>query len=253
MAVVNTSFEEMFGKIESVPPMPIVQESIIVIEEGADFKKGGEHPIVILCIDTSGSMRFTDSASGESRIDLVKKYAKDFVNTDVISPVDKEKVELCVITFDDKVTIYKDFAPMSEISDDFSALRANGYRATYSALVVAVMQARKRRNLLSASGIPCYKPIIFLLSDGHPEQDDEMRESCRKVLHQYVDKDENGKAKMRLFICGMGQCDMQEMNALCDDKQIIGLADTDALKEAFQLMNTSVADFYAAHTVEIDW
>ena len=241
------TFEDMFGDVNdttsdpAVNSMPINQEEIEVVEEGKDFHEGGEHPIIVLCLDTSFSMSLKDSASGKSRIDLVKEYARDFINTTAIADVDKERVELCVITFDTKVTIIKDFAPMTEVSDDFDYLEAKGLTCTYSALVVAVNAARKRRNELLNTGTPCFKPIIFMVTDGRPEGDDEMRDGCKKLLARYVDKGEDGKAKMRLVICGMKDCDMKEMNALCQDKQLIGLADTDALDDAFKLLTASVA------------
>ncbi len=238
-------FEEMFGDIsadDDIGAMPIAQEPITVLEESKPSKSlQAEHPVIVLCLDCSGSMAATDSESGQSRIELVKRYASDFVNTNLISGVDKEKVELCVVAFDSNVTILKDFAPMTEISSDFSGLQASGLTVTYSALTVAVNLARRRRNALMEDGVSCFKPIIFVVTDGRPEGDDEMREACHKVLAKYVDKGEDGKAKMRLIICGIPGCDMKEMNALCKDKQLIGLADVDALDDAFKLLTASVA------------
>jgi uncharacterized protein YegL len=186
-------------------------------------------------------MNRTDSESGESRIELIKRYARDFVNTDKISGFDKERIELCIIAFDSNVTVLNDFAPMSEVKDDFSQLNASGLTVTYSALTVAVNLARKRRNSLINDGVACFKPIIFVVTDGKPEGDDEMKEACHKVLAKYVNKGEDGKAKMRLIVCGLPGCDMKEMNALCQDKQLIGLADVDALGDAFKLLTASVA------------
>jgi uncharacterized protein YegL len=247
MATVNYSFEDMFGELENDSGldvnMPTGQTPIPVVEDSkSSLLLQAEHPIVVLCLDCSSSMNATDSESGESRIELVKRYARDFINTSVISGVDKDRIELCVIGFDTNVTILKDFAPMSQISDDFSKIQASGWTATYSALTVAVDRARHRKNELNDVGTSCFKPIIFVVTDGRPEGDIEgMREICSKVLAKYVGKDETGKSKMRLIVCGMPGCDMQEMNALCPDSQLVGLRDTDALEEAFKLLTASVA------------
>ncbi|MCR4646750.1 MAG: VWA domain-containing protein [Oscillospiraceae bacterium] len=238
----TVTFEDMFGDVNDVAEsMPIMQEDIEIVEEGQKWNSQGEHPIIVLVLDCSGSMSIKDSETGEPRIELVKRYAQQFVNTNLIADVDKEKVELCVITYDTDVRILKDFAPMTAISDDFSSLEASGLTATYSALTVAVNAARKRRNEMLNEGVACFKPIIFLVTDGRPEGDNNMREGCKKVLERYVDKDENGKVRMRLIICGMDQCDMKEMNALCRDKQLIGLQDASALDDAFKMMTASLA------------
>lgn len=242
MAVFN--FEDMFGSVGDIPNVQdtIENMSVEVLEESKEPRViQAEHPIVVLCLDCSYSMSTKDSSEGVSRIELVKRYAKEFINNNLVQGIDKEKIELCVITFDSNVKILKDFAPVSEISDDFSMLKATGLTSLYSALIIAVSSARKRRDALLADGISCFKPIIFVVTDGKPEGEDDMREPCRKILAKYVDKGEDGKAKMRLIICGMDRCDMQEMNALCQDKQLIGLRDTDALQEAFKLFTASIA------------
>lgn len=239
MAVKNFNFDDMFDfPDDGMPTQQTV--AVDIVQEEKEYHPHGEHPIVVLCFDTSGSMYASDSTEGVSRIELVKRYAKDFVNSSAISDIDKERVELCVITFDSSVTILKDFSPMSEIGDDFSMINASGLTSLYSALIIAVHAARKRKNAMLNEGVACFKPIIFLVTDGLPT-DDNMKESCRKVLKQYVDKGDDGKAKMRLIVCGMDQCDMSEMNQLCDEKQILALRNTDALKDVFKLFTASVA------------
>ena len=51
---------------------------------------------------------------------------------------------------------------------------------------------------------------------------------------------------LNVVICGMKDCDMKDMNALCQDKQLIGLADTDALEDAFKLLTANLVAFYSA-------
>jgi len=242
MAVKKFTFDD-FDFPDDIPhqeDVGMAMENVVVIEEEKEYNPNGQHPIVVLLLDCSGSMGATDSTEGVSRIELVKRYAEKFVNTPVISAVDKERVELCVIAFDSGVTILKDFGPMSDVNSDFSALQANGLTSLYTALIVGVQLARRRRNALMNDGAECFKPILFLVTDGAPT-DSDLMEDCRKVLKHYVDKDDNGKAKMRLIICGMDQCNMTEMNNLCEDKQILALRDTDALQDAFKLLTASVA------------
>ena len=230
-----------FGGTKLPEQTPI--DNVVVIEQEVEPRKGGQHPIVVLVLDRSGSMNATDTEENVSRIELVKRYAKDFVNTQSISAADKELIEFCVVTFGSDVEILQDFTPMSESKVDFDSLQAGGLTSLYSALIVAVKLARERKNKLIATGTPCFKPVIFLVTDGRPEGENDlkMEDACRQILHSYVDAEDGKSPRMRLFVCGMDKCDMSLMDSLCDDKQIIALRNADALKEAFALLTKSVA------------
>ena len=106
MAVKNFNFDDMFDFPDD--DMPTQQAVVVdIVQEEKEYHPHGEHPIVVLCLDTSGSMNASDSTEGVSRIELVKRYAKDFVNSSAISDIDKERVELCVITFDSSINVFK--------------------------------------------------------------------------------------------------------------------------------------------------
>ncbi|MCR4646749.1 MAG: VWA domain-containing protein [Oscillospiraceae bacterium] len=228
----KVSFKDMFGDVSDMAEdLPIMQEDIEIVEEGKKWICQGEHVIIVLVLDCSATMGIQDSKTGEPRIELLRRFAQKCVNTDQISDVDKEKVDFCVITYDSKVRILKDFAPLTAISDDFSSLEATGQAAAYSALTVAVNAARKRRNAMMNEGVACLKPVILMVTDGLPAGDDDMKEGCKKLLARYVDKDENGNTRMHLIICGMHNFYMEEMDTLCKDKQLISVNE---LEDAFK-------------------
>jgi len=205
---------------------------------------------VVLLLDCSGSMSTTDSTERVSRIEIMKRCLKNFVNTTVISNIDKERIDLCVIAFDSNVTIVKGFTSMSEIGDDFSTLRASGSTSLYSALIIGVQLARRRRNEIMNAGVGCFKPILFLITGSAPT-DKSSKEECQKILKHCVNN-VYGKAKMHLVICGMEQCNMNEMNNLCAEKTLIALRSADALEEAFKLLTSAVVSYWAVHTSD-EW
>ena len=240
MAVKDFKISDMdFGK-----SIPVDQQEIKAnVKDGGEEKPyivpEGQHGVVVLCIDKSGSMSADDSSSGISRMELVNQHTRDLINTNIIKGVDKETMDMCIISFDSNVNIEKDFAPMSMIDDDID-MQASGMTSLYSALIVAVQAARRRRNQMINDGIECFKPVIFLLTDGAPT-DTKMKATCRKVLEKYVDKNSDGKAKMNLVVCGMDQCDMSAMAELSPDAKIIGLANTDAINDVFEMIKHSLA------------
>ncbi|MBR0483741.1 MAG: VWA domain-containing protein [Oscillospiraceae bacterium] len=217
----------VFDPEEMAESVPVIQE------EKEPVSVNENHYIIVLCLDKSGSMSITDSSLGKSRIDLVNECAKKFVNTTEISAFDKEKVDLCVITFDSSVQVEKDFAPMTIIGDDFN-LKASGGTSLYTAMTIACEKARQRKNMLAAKGTPLFRPLVLVLTDGQPT-DNQYRETCKKVLAERVDGKKND-----LIICGFGEADMPEMNSLCNNSQLIMLRNTDAIQQVFSMLSKSI-------------
>ena len=91
MAVQNFTFEDLFPMDQDGNDIPVKQ--VPIIEEGRDsIIPEAQHQIMVLCLDCSYSMSMQDSQEGVSRLELVKRYAKDFINTELVSSIDKDKV-----------------------------------------------------------------------------------------------------------------------------------------------------------------
>ncbi len=233
--------------------VPLDQTPITVLDPGQAVGELGdalkaENSIVVLLLDVSGSMSTKDSVTGEARIELVKQAVLDFLQTNQIAQTDKDRCNLCIIAFDSKVTIVSGFSSMSQKDlEVIKTLEASGATALYSALTIGVLEARKRRNLLIKEGTSCFKPVLFLLTDGEPYGDDEMLEPCKKVLARYVDG-----GKMKLVIAGFadGLKSMKAMQELCQEKQLIALQDADAIKDLFQLITASVATLSSSNVTD---
>ena len=224
----GNALEFVFDPTEAAANVPVEQE------EKDPIAVNENHYIVALCLDKSGSMSITDSVLGKSRMELVNECAQKFVNTTELSTLDKEKVDLCVITFDSNVEIEKDFAPMSIIGDDFN-LKCSGGTSLYKAMILACDKVRQRKNMLAAKGTPLFRPLVLVLTDGEPT-DGKYRETCKKVLAERVDGKKND-----LIICGFGSADMPAMNSLCNNAQLVMLRNTDAIQQVFSMLSKSLA------------
>lgn len=202
--------------------------------ERESINKAMQHSVAVLCLDRSGSMAAEDSSQKLPRIDLVNQGARDFINNTVMTQLDKENTDIEIMAFGSEVSIAKGFAPMSTIEPDFS-FTASGSTHLYSTLLVAISDARKRRNELIKAGAETRKPAIFVITDGMPT-DDDMKETCNKVLKEYIDK-----RKMSLIVFCLPGCDPTEMKELCDNVQVIALRNVDAIAQAFALVSHSLA------------
>lgn len=144
---------------------------------GNDNNREPRQPLVLL-VDTSSSMAddLPDVAAGLDG--LRSALARD--------PVARNRVELVVITFGGRVTTHGDFGeaalfeppPLSAFGDTpMAAALTQGLD-----LLVAKKQAYRR------SGLDCYRPLLFLLTDGEPTDMSRWPEAVRRVREAERDR-----------------------------------------------------------------
>ena len=211
-----------------------VEELIPVIQEGVGpVNESQPHYIIVLVADKSLSMITVDPETGEKRIQLVNKGLNSLISTDKLTEFYKNNVDVAVVSFNDKLYIEQDFTPMSIAEPNFE-LDASGTTCLYQALIVACEMARKRKNELSKSGIPTFRPLVLGYTDGKPEGDD-FEEECRAVLKDRVDSE-----KTDLIIVGFDQCDMALMDSLCEKVQLIKLSGADGIEQVFDMLSDTL-------------
>ncbi|WP_077619721.1 vWA domain-containing protein [Bacillus sinesaloumensis] len=142
---------------------------------------------ICLVLDASGSM--TGNPLKQLRLGLQQLF-----NDLLQNEVSKASVEICIITFGEKVKTVLEFQPIKPTIR--LKIGTGGASPMGEAMKAAVTQVKERVALYKAHGIQYYQPWIVLLSDGSPT--DELEESIELTVNGI----ENGE--FTIFPIGIG-------------------------------------------------
>lgn len=140
---------------------------------------------VCLVLDVSGSM--TDSIGwNRSKIDELNKHYSEFLHFVRKDDKARQICDLSVITFGDSVDVINGYSNIESIKE--TKFQANGPTPMGKAMKKAYDLLELRRTYYKQHDIEHYKPIIFLMSDGEPNDDYRSfaAEFSRKVLEKKV-------------------------------------------------------------------
>lgn len=146
---------------------------------------------VVLCLDTSASMR------GEKITELdagVKQFFKAVLDDDIA----KYSVELCIVTFSSTAKKVLDFANIERQVSSFEhmSLVASGNTAMGAAVNLSVELLENRKKEYQDKGVDYWQPWLVLMTDGQPT--DDISEASRKVSEMVNNK------KLTIFPIGIG-------------------------------------------------
>lgn len=116
-------------------------------------------PVIVLA-DTSGSM------SVDGKIEALNKALDDMINTFAGESRIRAELQVCVITFGGVADIHLPLTPAHQI-ESFDQLPANGGTPMGSAFELAADLIEDKKQIPSRA----YKPVVILVSDGHPTDD----------------------------------------------------------------------------------
>lgn len=174
----------------------------------------------ILVLDTSTSM----SGAKINQLNKGLKILSEELKKDALARV---RVELMVITFGpveikQNFTLAQDFEPIDLVADYDTPLG--------EALELALEQLEERKQVYKSAGVSYYRPWIFLITDGEPN--DEWERVAKKIK-----KAENSK-KVAFFSVGVDGADMTMLAELSER----GPLKLNGLKfvELFQWLSTSL-------------
>jgi len=146
---------------------------------------------VVLCLDTSASMRgekITELNSG------VKQFFKAVVDDDIA----KYSVEMCIVTFSTTAKKILDFANIERQVSAFEHLNleASGYTAMGAAVKMSLDLLETRKKEYQDKGVDYWQPWLVLMTDGQPT--DDISEAARTVTEMVNNK------KLTIFPIGIG-------------------------------------------------
>lgn len=169
---------------------------------------GGEAPsnyepkcLCVLCIDTSGSM-------GGSNIDDVNQGLQQFAIDLANDGIAKNRVEVSIITFDSDVACVQEPCLISEIKA-MPRLGTKGTTKLVDGMQAAIAKTEARKQYFKSVGLPYYRPFIFLITDGVPDDDQDIA----GLNAQLQDGEQRGKF---VFLpVGTEDVDAATMNQIC--------------------------------------
>lgn len=152
----------------------------------------------ILLLDTSGSM---DGESINALNQGLKAFQKDVQKDRVAS----RRVEVAIVTFGNGgVQVEQEFVKVKFFEPP--VLSAGGSTPMGEAINKALDLLRERKNLLTANGVPYYRPWLFLITDGAPTD-------IWKTAAERVHREEQEKG-IAFFAVGVGEADMNVLSQI---------------------------------------
>lgn len=232
-----------------------------------DMAADAERIPACILIDTSGSMSPWSALLREASIRMIEAIAEDMRA--------KEKVDLEVITFntEEQVCVKIEAQELYSLIDETTGkikpefaerlqFECSGATPTAYALAVAVDDLRKRyKDLKEASKAP-KSPILFVLSDGLPEVQEDIRADHDKLLAEQLARIKQLVGEDRLSvvaveigrICEEPKSDrdgrkkqamhklMQDITGLGNDHHVRKAKDTNDIAEFFKFTATLVKE-----------
>lgn len=144
---------------------------------------------VVLAIDVSSSM------TTENRIGQLNDALVQFKNELVENKLASLRVELAVVTFDSTARLLQDFAILKDFQPP--TLQAGGTTAMGQAMDLSLKTIEARKTLYRTSGIKYFRPWIWLMSDGGPNDPGWEQAAARGLAAEAA-------KKVKIFAVGIG-------------------------------------------------
>ena len=172
---------------------------------------GEPHLACILLLDTSGSM------SGDP-INSLNRAINDFKQKTSMDELAQKRVDIAIIQFDDHASVVQDFTPISQMEP--VNLTAGGCTAMGEAINLAIDKVKERNRFYASLGTPCFKPWIFMITDGAPT--DDITSAIQRIQEE---ENKGSHGKLKFFALGVPGYDKDTLFKLT--KRVMALNDTD--------------------------
>lgn len=175
----------------------------------------------VLLLDTSASM----SGARISELQEGLAVLKAELNQDLLA---RKRVELAVVTFGGSVRLLSEFATVDQFEPPI--LHADGLTPLGAAVTTGLELVRTRKRVYRQNGIACYRPWVFLLTDGEPS--DVWQPAAAAVRHA-----ETGR-EAAFFAVGVGEANLDLLGQLSVRQPLLlrGLQ----FRQMFQWLSTSL-------------
>lgn len=124
-----------------------------------------KHVACVFLLDISGSM-VQNNAIGQLNEGLRVFKEQTLASLDKHA---KACIDVAVITFNDKIDLIQGFTPVEDMN--IPVLQASGLTAMGGALDMGMDLITKQKKLYNAAGTPYFRPWLFCITDGAPNDD----------------------------------------------------------------------------------
>jgi uncharacterized protein YegL len=175
----------------------------------------------VLILDTSASM-------AGARIAELQSGLSQFRDELLADPLARKRVEVTVVTFGGTVRMPQDFATAD--AWQVPSLTAEGLTPMGQAIQTAMSAVEQRKQVYKGNGISYYRPWLFLITDGEPN--DEWQAAARALRDS-----EQGK-QVAFFAVGVAEANMDVLRLLSvrTPLQLRGLQ----FRDMFQWLSSSL-------------
>lgn len=172
---------------------------------------GEPHLACVLLLDTSGSM------SGQP-IESLNKAINEFKEKTSLDELAQKRVDIAIIEFNDTPSVVQEFTPISQMG--VIKLEAGGCTAMGAAINLAIDKVKERNRFYASFGTPCFKPWIFMITDGAPT--DDISSAIARIQEE---ESKGAHGKLKFFALGVPGYDKNTLFKLT--KRVMALTDTD--------------------------
>lgn len=163
--------------------MELNQTAFNEVPGGGIAVPGEPHMACVLLLDTSYSMSGTPIAS-------LNKAINDFKEQTSMDEFAQKRVDIAIIEFNDTARVVQDFTPLTQLQP--VTLSATGCTAMGAGINLAIDKVKERNRFYNDMGTPCFKPWIFMITDGAPTDD---ISAARQRIIDEESKGSHGKLK----------------------------------------------------------
>jgi len=171
------------------------------------------HLACVFLLDVSGSM-------GGDPINNLNAAIRKFKNDVLMDELAQSRIDVAIVTFESSIRVIQDFVPISRMEP--IVLQASGSTKMADGINVAIDLVKDRNRFYKKLGTPCYKPWIFMITDGYPDYDQNMEAVAERIR---IEESKGSHGKLKFWACGVGQYDKTTMFKLT--KRVIELKDYD--------------------------
>ncbi len=163
--------------------MELNQTTFNEVPGGGIAAPGEPHMACVLLLDTSSSMSGAPIAS-------LNKAINDFKEQTSMDELAQKRVDIAIIEFNDTARVVQDFTPLPQMQP--ITLSATGCTAMGAGINLAIDKVKERNHFYNDMGTPCFKPWIFMITDGAPT--DDISAARQRILDE-ESKGAHGKLK----------------------------------------------------------
>ncbi len=185
-----------------------------------------KHVACVFLLDTSSSMNRND-AIGQLNAGLKAFKEQTLSSMDTRA---KACIDVAVVTFDNEARIVQDFTPVEDM--DIRPLEAYGQTAMGAALELGMDMITRQKNVYGFAGTPYFRPWIFCITDGGPN--DDYRDAAERLKWMEENK------KVVAYCVGVEQFRVDIMQQIFSPDNIFGLRNCD-FTGLFRFVSSSLA------------